>query len=103
MQASVVCVGYYFSQGSAWVTHHQTLNYIRMSDKQINKCYIILVVLVWLMVAAVMVALESCSTTTEEHISATADAITFDRVVGKRAVTGGFVLSKDSLKMQPTN
>lgn len=73
-----------------------------MNDKQINKCHIILVVMVWLMVAAMMVALDSCSTTTEEHISATPDAITFDRVVGKHAVTGGFVLSKDSLKMHPT-
>lgn len=27
---SSVCVGYIFSQGSAWVTHHLTLNYIHV-------------------------------------------------------------------------
>lgn len=50
--------------------------------------------------AAVLAA--SCATTTEEHISATSDAITFSRMVGRKAATGGFVLSKDSLVMRET-
>ena len=42
-----------------------------------------------------------CATTTEEHISAQEGQITFDRIVGKRAASGGFTITKDSLSLKP--
>ena len=50
----------------------------------------------------VMSALAGCSSVTEEHISASADAITFSRSTGKHAASGGFKLTKDSLVMRET-
>ena len=44
-----------------------------------------------------------CATTTEEHIIAQEGQITFDRVVGKRAASGGFKITKDSLSLKPIN
>ena len=44
-----------------------------------------------------------CATTTEEHITAQEGQITFDRIVGKRAASGGFTISKDSLTLKPIN
>lgn len=62
---------------------------------QMDKKFIILLVL-----AAVFAG---CATTTEEHITAQEGQITFDRVVGKRAASGGFTISKDSLTLKPIN
>lgn len=57
----------------------------------------------WVLAAMLAAVLASaCASTTEEHISATSDAITFSRMVGRKAATGGFVLSKDSLVMRET-
>ena len=42
-----------------------------------------------------------CATTTEEHISAQEGQITFDRIVGKKAASGGFTITKDSLSLKP--
>ena len=47
--------------------------------------------------------LMGCATTTEEHITAQEGQITFDRIVGKRAASGGFTISKDSLTLKPIN
>lgn len=56
-----------------------------------------------LMAAVILVGfLTGCSSTTEEHIRASSDEITFSRVVGRRAASGGFSLSKDSLVMRPS-
>lgn len=45
--------------------------------------------------------LAACSATTSEHIVASPDGITFERVVGRGAVTGGFTINKDSLTLKP--
>ena len=54
------------------------------------------------LVASVAVISASCSSVTEEHITASAEAITFSRAVGRKAATGGFVINKDSLVMRET-
>ena len=55
--------------------------------------------LIFLLALAAVFA--GCATTTEEHITAQEGQITFDRVVGKRAASGGFTITKDSLSLKP--
>lgn len=50
--------------------------------------------------ACALCTLAGCSSVTEEHISASADNITFSRSTGKHAASGGFKLTKDSLVMR---
>ena len=57
--------------------------------------------IIFLLVLAAVFA--GCATTTEEHITAQDGQITFDRIVGKRAASGGFTISKDSLTLKPIN
>lgn len=59
-----------------------------------RKCFFIILILV------ISGALGACSSVTEEHISASADQITFSRSTGKHAASGGFKLTKDSLVMR---
>ena len=54
-----------------------------------------------LMSIAATAILAGCSSVTEEHIKAGPDAITFDRVVGRKAASAGFSLNKDSLVVKP--
>ena len=54
-----------------------------------------------LMVIVATSILVGCSSVTEEHIKAGPDAITFDRVVGRKAASAGFSLNKDSLVVKP--
>ena len=59
---------------------------------------ILAVVLIFIAATSI---LASCSSVTEEHIKAGPDAITFDRVVGRKAASAGFSLNKDSLVVKP--
>lgn len=73
---------------------------IKKNERMRNAKFLLLMAL---MAAIVLLGfLTGCSSTTEEHIKASQDEITFSRVVGRRAASGGFSLTKDSLVMRPS-
>lgn len=64
-----------------------------------EQTYVRLMWLAWLILLTFLIFMASCQTMTEEHIAASADSITFSRTTGRKAASGGFTLSKDSLVM----
>ena len=73
---------------------------VKKRERMRNAKFLLLLAL---MAAVIMLGfLTGCSSTTEEHIRAAQDEITFSRMVGRRAASGGFSLSKDSLVMRPS-
>ena len=73
---------------------------IKKSERMRNAKFLLLMALMAEVILVVF--LTGCSSTTEEHIRAAQDEITFSRLVGRRAASGGFLLSKDSLVMRPS-
>lgn len=69
-----------------------------VTREHIHKALAALLFIAWV----VLTFLCSCQTMNEEHIRASADSITFSRVSGRKAATGGFVMSRDSIVMRET-